>query len=185
MINTEFWSKSLKMQRKHKDEFFKTHYQSPIHEEDQLNFKGLDYYEPDINYRFELKLSEFEDHPSIEINDSKGQVRKMLVWGEFHFEIQGVKCTLQAYKSEADEERLFIPYKDLTNGSETYGAGRYLDLYDEEDLLDTDQWILDFNNSTNPWCAYNEDYACPLVPRANWLNIAIKAGEKAFSLSSH
>ena len=185
MKNETLWSHSMKTQRKQKDEFFSNHHQSPISEEDQLKFTGLDYYDPNTKYRFELMLNEYSDHKPIQLNDSKGNIRNMLIWGEFNFDIEGENYTLQAYKTDAKENRLFVPFKDLTNGKETYGAGKYLDLYYEEDLTPGEKWILDFNKSTNPWCAYSENYACPLVPPANWLKIEIKAGEKAYPLSLH
>lgn len=78
------------------------------------------------------------------------------------------------------EEELFIPFRDKTNGIETYGAGRYIDLYYERDRTKDGKRILDFNKAYNPWCAYNENYACPFVPPENWLDVPIRAGEKAY-----
>ena len=103
-------------------------------------------------------------------------------WGEFQFRIGDEKCTLQAYKSEPNENRLFLPFKDDTSGKETYGAGRYLDLNYEKDLTPERIWTLDFNKAYNPWCAYSKNYSCPYVPPENWLNIPILAGEKNFLL---
>ena len=48
------------------------------------------------------------------------------------------------------------------------------------DINDQNIVILNFNNTYNPYCAYNDKYSCPLTPRKNHLNIAIKAGIKAF-----
>jgi uncharacterized protein (DUF1684 family) len=79
-------------------------------------------------------------------------------------------------------ERLFILFKDATSGKETYGAGRYLDLEAERDHTPDGRWILDFNRAYNPWCVYSKDYTCPLVPRENWLEVAIPAGEKDYPL---
>ena len=75
-------------------------------------------------------------------------------WGEFRFRIGDSECTLQAYKSDPYEERLFIPFKDATSGKETYGAGRYLDYQGER--TPEGKWILDLNRAYNPWCAYRE-----------------------------
>ena len=68
---------------------------------------------------------------------------------------------------------MFIPFKDATNGIETYGGGRYLDAPLENGVL-----TLDFNLAYSPFCAYFEGWTCPLPPRANYLNVAIRAGEK-------
>ncbi len=185
MKNENNWKKSNEIQRKQKDDFFKNHPQSPIPDKDRAEFVNMDYYEPNLKYRFILELDEWENKQSIKINDSMGNIRDMLVWGEFHFEIDDKKYTLQAYKSQSDEPRLFIPYKDKTNSKETYGAGKYLDLNYKEDETDDGKWILDFNKSTNPWCAYSENYACPLVPSPNWLDVEILAGEKQYPLAKH
>jgi uncharacterized protein len=77
---------------------------------------------------------------------------------------------------------LFIPFRDATNGTETYGAGRYLvDAAKSADLgtdLDSGAIILDFNFATQPSCAFDPRWACPLAPPENRLDIAIRAGER-------
>jgi uncharacterized protein (DUF1684 family) len=77
------------------------------------------------------------------------------------------------------KNHLFLPFTDLTSGEESYGAGRYLDL--EINDIVNNQVILDFNKAYNPYCAYSDEYNCPIPPRENYLNIAIKAGEKNFA----
>ena len=71
-------------------------------------------------------------------------------------------------------DRLFVPFTDLTSGSETYPAGRYLDL----DRNRTGIYIIDFNRAYNPYCYYNPTYDCPYPPRENRLRVPIRAGEK-------
>jgi uncharacterized protein (DUF1684 family) len=81
---------------------------------------------------------------------------------------------------------LFIPFRDATNGTETYGAGRYLvDAAKGADLgaapgPEPDNWalILDFNFATQPSCAFDPRWACPLAPPENRLDLAIRAGER-------
>ena len=102
--------------------------------------------------------------------------------GEFRFKVGDEECTLQAYKSDPREERLFIPFKDTTSGKETYGAGRYIDLELERDCTPEGRGILDFNKAYNPWCAYSKNYVCPFVPPENWFKEAIRAGEKRYHL---
>ena len=175
------WEKILKMHRKRKDNFFKKNDDSPIPINERDDFDGLEYYSPNYDLRFVLELEELDEKEPIEVNDSAGNVRDMLIWGDFHFQVNGQDCTLQAYKSRVGENRLFIPYKDETNEEETYGAGRYLDLYEDRNQVEDGKWVLDFNYSTLPWCAFNENYACPFVPPANWLEVEIKAGEKNYT----
>jgi uncharacterized protein (DUF1684 family) len=81
---------------------------------------------------------------------------------------------------------VFIPFRDATNGTETYAAGRYLvDGAKGADLGATPganpgEWalILDFNFATQPSCAFDPRWACPLAPPENRLNLAIRAGER-------
>ncbi|MCI0396478.1 MAG: DUF1684 domain-containing protein, partial [Chloroflexi bacterium] len=73
------------------------------------------------------------------------------------------------------------PFRDTTNGQETYGAGRYLDSHRPGlNQLGPDRFEVDFNYSYNPYCAYSEYYSCPLPPRENWLKVPIRAGEKNY-----
>jgi uncharacterized protein (DUF1684 family) len=77
---------------------------------------------------------------------------------------------------------LFLPFRDATNGKETYGAGRYLlDAAKSADLgpgTSPGALVLDFNFSFQPSCAFDPKWACPLAPRENWLDIPIRAGER-------
>ena len=180
-MDVEEWKKEVEMGRKQKDAFFGG-YQSPIPYEGRENFKGLNYYPADINYRFELELIEHSEKNTLKIEDTKGNIREFIRYGEFRFKIDGTDCKLQAYKSDLQEERLFIPFKDATTGKETYPAGRYLDMELGIDQSADEKWILDFNKAYNPWCAYSENYACPFTPPENWLKVPIYAGEKNYPL---
>jgi uncharacterized protein (DUF1684 family) len=77
---------------------------------------------------------------------------------------------------------LFIPFRDATNGSETYGAGRYLlDTAKSADLGGDPArgtLILDFNFAFHPSCAFDPKWACPLAPPENRLDLPIRAGER-------
>lgn len=77
---------------------------------------------------------------------------------------------------------LFIPFRDATNGQETYGAGRYLvDAAKSADLGGdpaAGTLILDFNFAYQPSCAFDPRWACPLAPPENRLDLAIRAGER-------
>ena len=81
---------------------------------------------------------------------------------------------------------LFIPFRDASNGTSTYGAGRYLvDAAKGADLgadagPEPGTWalILDFNFATQPSCAFDPKWACPLAPPANRLDLEVRAGER-------
>ncbi len=177
------WKEKLEVERHEKDLFLGTSPRSPLPQEDRVAFHGLSYWPPDGRFRFELELEEHDEKTTIEVGDSEGRSRWLWKWGTFRFQLHGTECMLEAYKSDRSEKRLFVPFRDATSGEESYGAGRYLDLKPERDRTEDEKWILDFNEAYNPWCAYNGDYACPLVPRENWLEVPVRAGERKYPLS--
>jgi len=127
-METDAWKAQLKKERAEKDRFFAGHWQSPIPVEERAEFKGLGYYPPDRDHRFEVELHEHEDKERVRMAYTKGEEQEFVRWGEFRFRVGRDECVLQAYKGDPQEERLFIPFRDATSGRETYGAGRYLDL---------------------------------------------------------
>ena len=175
-MNNEYIEK-INKDRVNKDKYLKNEPNSPIPAEDKEEFTNLNYFNPDIAYRFELELIEFAEKQQIVVKDSKGSDRHFFKYGKFEFKVGNTDHQLIAYKSDVNDSRLFIPFKDSTSAKETYGAGRYLDLSEENDKVEN-KWILDFNLAYNPWCAYNYDYSCPLVPDENVLKVEIMAGEK-------
>jgi hypothetical protein len=77
-------------------------------------------------------------------------------------------------KNPEYEDYLFLPFNDYTNGNETYGGGRYLDVR----IPKGNTMVLDFNKAYNPYCAYTYGYSCPVPPRGNSLETEINAGIK-------
>ncbi len=175
------WKEMIQKEREQKDIFFSSHYSSPISSEERRQFKGLDYYLPGPNFRFEIELHKYKEKRILKIQDTQGNEREFLRWGEFRFKIGTKECKLQAYKSDPQEGRLFVPFRDKTSGNETYGAGRYIDLDIEEHYTTEGKWILDFNKAYNPWCAYSEFYACPFIDQENWLDVPVHAGERNYT----
>jgi uncharacterized protein (DUF1684 family) len=96
------------------------------------------------------------------------------------FEFDGVERELELYWLDGYGGGLFLPFRDGTSGSETYGAGRYLlDTVKGADLgTDGDRLVLDFNFAYNPSCAYDPKWVCPLAPYPNRLVTPIRAGER-------
>jgi uncharacterized protein (DUF1684 family) len=172
------WETAIREQRERKDRYFAEDDHSPIPPADRDDFDGLRYYPPDPDYRFELELEEYDDPETVVVSTSTEGEREYLRWGEFEFSVDGETVTLQTYKADADEERLWVPFRDATSGEETYGAGRYIDLEVAHHRTGEGPWILDFNQAYNPTCAYSDQYECPLPPGENWLDVAIEAGEK-------
>jgi uncharacterized protein (DUF1684 family) len=96
--------------------------------------------------------------------------------GSLAFTLKGEQLTLTAFSDVDDQQlrRLFVPFGDLTSGTETYQGGRYLDL----DRTASGVYDLDFNRAYNPFCVFDARYECPLPPRENRLKLPIRAGEK-------
>ncbi|HSL75762.1 MAG TPA: DUF1684 domain-containing protein [Candidatus Limnocylindrales bacterium] len=164
--------------RAEKDAFFASHEQSPIPEGERGRFTGLPYYPLDPDWRFEdLRLEEYAgDQPAdFQIPTSDGRLRPAHRAGVLRFERDGDRHGLTAYTFDGgDEESLFVPFLDATSGTETYGAGRYLDLEREDD----GSYSLDFNLAYHPSCVYDPKYSCPLTPAENRLPMRIEAGER-------
>jgi uncharacterized protein (DUF1684 family) len=74
---------------------------------------------------------------------------------------------------------LFVPIRDATAGSSTYGAGRYLlDTVKGADLGRAgEDWVVDLNFAYNPSCVYDPTWACPLAPAGNRLTAPVPVGE--------
>jgi uncharacterized protein (DUF1684 family) len=164
--------------RTDKDEFFGTNPGSPVPEVERASFTGLLYYVIDPEWRFEdLRLEPYTgDEPShFQIPTSDGRLRPAHRAGVLRFERDGQRHGLTAYTFDGgDDGSLFVPFLDATSGTETYGAGRYLDLEPEEDGT----YSLDFNLAYHPSCVYDPKYSCPLTPAENRLPMRIEAGER-------
>ncbi len=163
------------------DEFMAYHPQSPLNYDQQEAFGGLDYYAEDEGLRFLVEVKLFgEDEPLIEMQTSTGDMRLYRRWGRFSFTVDGQPAELTIY-SDPHHGDFFLPFRDATNGAETYGAGRYLDNHRPGlRQVGEQRFEVDFNYAYNPYCAYSPLYSCPLPPRENWVKVPIRAGEKDF-----
>ena len=159
-----------------KDTFMRQSSQSPVPADQRAAFAPLVYFPIDPSYRTPAALEDLADGPAVDMPTSTGQIRKMRRVGRLSFTLKGRPFTLSAFveADEKDMRRLFVPFRDLTNGTETYQGGRYLDL----DRTATGIYDLDFNKAYHPFCYYNASYDCPIPPSENRLSIAIRAGEK-------
>lgn len=101
-----------------------------------------------------------------------GGTRDLVVPGDIHLELDGHEYTLAAFD---DGGTLLLVFGDQTNGSETYGSGRFLfvELRDDEGSV-----VLDFNRAFVPPCGFSAQYNCPLPPASNRFPLPIRAGEK-------
>ena len=144
-----------------KDSFLRNDLDSPIPPNERLNFKGLNYFPSDPGYRVTSKPERFDTPKRIVMATSTGTRQAYLRHGAITFRIQGRSLKLIVYKSAEDpySRSLFISFSDETSGRETYAAGRYLNLEEQGG----DDYELDFNMAYNPYCAYSEEYTCPIL----------------------
>ncbi len=164
--------------RADKDTYFGTGRHSPIPVEQRPSFAGLPYYPVDESLVFDDRRLEpytGAEPSDFQIPTSDGKLRPAHRAGYLSFELGGEPRRLTAYTfDEGDGESLFVPFLDATSGTETYGAGRYLDLDPEED----GSYTLDFNLAYHPSCVYDMRFSCPLTPAENRLAERIEAGER-------
>lgn len=166
----------LRELRTAKDEFFRDDPASPLTPEQRRRFRGLDYFPEEPALRLRLDLEPAEGPEVVRMPTTTGGEQAYRRAGRVRFRVEGREATLTLYAS-GDHPGLFLPFRDATSGKETYGGGRYLDL--EEPDADG-RVLVDFNLAYNPYCAYNEAWTCPLPPPENWLDVPIRAGERAF-----
>lgn len=159
--------------RREKDRFFRDSSDSPLPGEQRAAFAGLDYYEENPDLRFELELEPAEGDVIV-IQTSDDRTREYTREARVSFQVAGQQVSLVLYGT--GHPGLFLPFRDATSGTETYGAGRFLDI-DPESAA---RVVIDFNLAYNPYCAYSDGYSCPLPPVENWLTVPIRAGEKSY-----
>ncbi len=164
---------NLEDYRRQKDLFFQRDPHSPLTPEQKRDFKGMQYFPENPALALELEIQEFEVQETIQMQTSTGDLRTFTRFGQIEFTVEGQPAHLTVYQSE---HGFFLPFVDALAGSETYGAGRYLD----PETLPNGKLDVDFNLAYNPYCAYNDRYSCPLPPAENRLSLAIRAGEKSF-----
>ena len=163
--------------RQDKDDFFRNAPDSPLPEEVRAQFKGLSYFAPSAEFVVKARLIRSADAPTFKMPTTQNDLRDAFQYGVFEFTVRGQALRLPAYRfTQAQHPYLFVPFTDSTTGNETYATGRYLDI----EMQESDQYVIDFNDAYNPYCAYNDKYSCPLVPKENHLPIAIEAGEKTW-----
>jgi uncharacterized protein (DUF1684 family) len=150
---------------------------SPIPADKRASFPPLAYYPVRAEFRAPAALTQIRSDPPvvIELPNTAHQLERKVKVGTLSFTLSGQTYKLSAFAERVgDVQRLWVPFRDLTSGIETYGGGRYLDL----DQTATGLYDLDFNKAYNPYCVYDASWVCPLPPSENRLPLAITAGER-------
>jgi uncharacterized protein (DUF1684 family) len=155
---------------------------SPLMKDDLKQFKGLDFYPIDEKYIVEAIFIRTKKEKSFKMKTTTSRTPIYKKYGELHFSIDGKELKLNVYqnvdlkKKPGYDDYLFLPFSDLTCGKDSYIGGRYIDMR----IPKSGKVTIDFNQAYNPYCAYNYEYSCPIVPLENDLDIEILAGVKKF-----
>jgi uncharacterized protein (DUF1684 family) len=139
-------------------------------------YKGLQYFPPDLAFRYELPLTPNPKPETVVIMSTRGNRRQAVRVGWFEFTVGKTPVRLEAVRllePGVGENDLGIFFRDATTGKESYPLGRYVDVKP----LEGGRFLLDFNFAYNPACAFSDHYNCPIPPRNNVLPVAIRAGE--------
>jgi uncharacterized protein (DUF1684 family) len=180
--------------RERREELFRTHAQSPVPEGERATFRARHWpYDP--AYRLEATVRPADPPPTtpadlqlpfggiaLALPVSTGGEEQLTRTGAVDVALPGGSGTIGVYWMAGYAGGLFLPFRDATNGRETYGAGRYLlDTAKSADLgagTISGSLILDFNFAFHPSCAFDPRWSCPLAPPENRLDIAVEAGER-------
>lgn len=144
-------------------------------------FSHLLYFPPALEYAVPASIKKFPTLEKIKMLTSRSQEKIFYKYARIGFHLNGKTLQLTAFKfsldkNDPDSNILFIPFSDTTNGKESYGTGRFLEIHEPGGKT----FIFDFNRCFNPLCNYAPVYNCPLPPLENNLTVPIKAGEKTY-----
>jgi len=166
-----------------RDNLFANHPQSALSMEQKSVFEGLRYYPYNPSLRYCLTVDTNIDPEVFELDLQDDGLIKLQRFGNISFEAAGQPVFLTLFWILGYGGGLFLPFRDLTNETDTFRGGRYLlDTIKGADLGQEDgRLVVDFNYAYNPSCAYNPRWYCPLPPSENWLTVAIPAGELRYA----
>jgi uncharacterized protein len=159
--------------RAEKDRFFARSPHSPLTPAQQRSFHGLRYFPENPALRFVAAVEVFPEQERITMQTTTGERQISIRHGRIRFTVDGQEVALAVYRNG---HGFFLPFADALAGTETYGAGRYL----EPAELPDGRLLIDFNLAYNPYCAYNDAWSCPITPAENRLRVPIRAGEQIF-----
>jgi len=170
------YAAQVRQARAQKDAAFRTAPSSPIPAAQRAAFSGLRYFKPDAAYRVGARLVRAAVPTPLPLALTGGSADAYVRWGTAEFELGGRPQKLTLLQKQGETKELFVPFIDPTNGEQTYGGGRFLDL--PVPAPEASEITLDFNAAYNPFCTYNHDYSCPRPPADNRLTVPVPAGEQ-------
>ena len=177
MTSDDAWRRELETERAMKDEFMARHPESPFLA-GRVPFHPLRYFPPDPTLRVRAVLERIPTPAETFLRTNRDNPAVMRYLGDLVFTLAGRSLRLRLYHAgEGVGTSVFVPFRDRTSGTESYGPGRYLTL----ELNESDEYELDFNRAFNPYCAYTDEYECGFPPVENDLPVAVRAGEAVWA----
>jgi uncharacterized protein (DUF1684 family) len=164
------------------NETFRDKEASPLEKKDLKKFKVLAFFKTDSSFNISASFQRTPNTMPFTMPTTTERLPVYVQYGIASFTLKGKKFTMPIFQNQSlvltedYQNYLFFPFTDLTNGFESYGGGRYIDLK----IPKSDKIEIDFNKAYNPYCAYNGKYSCPIPPRTNDMDIKINAGVKAW-----
>ena len=173
--------------RRVREQLYREHPQSPIPPDRRTTFVARHFpHDPTLRFEVVLLADDTRRRTPLALPMSSGGADGdgvrfcRLGWIAVPFAV-GLR-RLAVFWMEGYAGGLFLPFRDTTNGTETYMAGRYL--LDGGKGADLGSYaargtlIVDFNFAYHPSCAFDPEWVCPLAPTENWLDIPIRGGER-------
>lgn len=153
---------------------------TPLKTDEKENFQGIHFFPVNLKYRINADFIPIENGKTLPFPTSANKIKYFKEYGKVVFTLDSKMFELTLYqykpdkKEDEDDNELFLPFMDETNGETSYGGGRYMDLYVSD--IKNGKLLIDFNLAYNPYCAYSKYYNCPIPPSNNYLETEIKAG---------
>jgi hypothetical protein len=166
--------------RNERDRLFADHPQSPLPAAERAGFTGISYFDYSPAMRVLAEVTSAPEPTPFGLPHSGNGTTDALAFGIAVFEMGGRQATLPVYRLLEYGDGFFLPFRDRTNGAETYGGGRYLiDTVKGADLgFASGRLVLDFNFAYHPSCVHSPMWSCPLAPPGSSLPMKIRAGER-------
>jgi uncharacterized protein (DUF1684 family) len=145
---------------------------SPVKEK---NLNGFDFFEPNKSWLINATFTKNDSLASFDMLMTDSTYSPSKLYGMASFKISDRKISLLIFE---EENNYLLPFTDLTNSKTTYGGGRYINV--PKEALSENKIIIDFNLARNYYCAYNEQFVCPIPPKENHILLEVNAGEKNY-----
>ncbi|HLV45738.1 MAG TPA: DUF1684 domain-containing protein [Flavobacterium sp.] len=153
---------------------------TPLSKEEKRAFEGIHFFPIDTTYIVKAHFERLKNQEKFQMPTTGEKEPWYIKYAKVTFDLHEKTHELIVYQNldllneDGYEDYLFLPFLDETNGEETYGGGRYLDV--ENPYSDT--LVLNFNLAYHPYCAYAAGYSCPIVPLENYVETRIESGVK-------